>query len=108
MKLDGIKGEARSLRAYSSSLKEQFKDAIHYLTNIYNIVSRHDSTLARDVSKLIDRYYEMIRVLDNEYLFAIDDIERYVNITNKNIDDLTISFTKIANALDECISNSGK
>lgn len=105
MNFDEINREIRSLRNYIEVLKNQYKDAIHYLTNIYNIVNRHDVALSNDIKNLIDRYYDMLRIIDNEYAFTIDDIVRYVKLSNRNINNLMINIAKVAKDLDDSITN---
>lgn len=103
MNFDGISRETYSLKNNIDNLKNQYKDIIHYLTNICDIVIRHDVTLGNEIKRLIDRYYDLMHLLDNEYQFTIEDIDSYLKATTRNLNDLMISITQATKDLNESL-----
>ncbi len=107
MDLNQIKTNAEDIKQDIETLTAKYESIIDSLTILYKVFLNKDETISNQINNLIKRYHSMIQDILDGYVTSANQIIKYVESSNQNIDELTTSLSNISKEFIDTTSMLG-
>lgn len=101
MDLNAVEKEAIKIRNNAEYLANNYAEIVSYLNNMYNITLKYNMTLSNTIMELIKKYNSMIKEISSIYLNSSNKILKYVDNSNKNLEELLANVSTNARSFEE-------